>query len=349
LRQLRSESPDALYLSADTLDRNENLATVVRRFASGYGIRRFFIDEIHFINEYAGSLKELFDFTDVEIWFTSSVALSLEASIWDLSRRVMRVALTPFSYREYLAFVEDRDFARLPLRTALTEPIDNSYLRSVTRFADYLAGGLHPFMLEPGSHHSLFENILSTVISRDIPRFDPSVTMEDLENIEKTARFIARSEVDGINYSSISRNIGITKYKAEKYLEYLERSFIVLRVFPEGTNVLKEPKVLMQLPYRTLHRSYQECIGALREDFFALAMEQHSQSYTYAKTVRGAKTPDFVIGFADETVVVEIGGVSKGRSQFKEVDYDRKVVIFHGDPSSYQAGQRVPLHCLGFA
>ena len=49
--------------------------------------------------------------------------------------------------------------------------------------------------------------------------------------------------MDGINYSSVSANVGVSKYKAEKYVDYLERSFILTRVFPAGSNVLKEPKV----------------------------------------------------------------------------------------------------------
>ena len=38
----------------------------------------------------------------------------------------------------------------------------------------------------------------------------------------------------------------------------------------------------------------------------------------------------------------------KGRSQFKNVEYEKKVVLFHGDASGYSEGERVPLHCVGF-
>jgi hypothetical protein len=62
----------------------------------------------------------------------------------------------------------------------------------------------------------------------------------------------------------------------------------------------------------------------------------------------GAKTPDFVVMVNDRPVIVEVGGRGKGRSQFKGLAYDRKVVLYHGEGHP-EAGRRVPLHCLGFA
>ncbi len=185
--------------------------------------------------------------------------------------------------------------------------------------------------------------------------------MEDVTNIEKVVSFIGKSPVDGINYSSVARNIGITKYKAEKYLSLLEQCFLLFIVFPKGTNVLKEPKIFMELPYRLLFRGYEECTGELREDFFALAMLQHRRSFSYLKTNRGQKTPDFILDGkgadgSESSYVLEVGGKGKGRSQFKGIEYDKKIVLFQqkgteqgiGSTPQYQAGKRVPLHVLGF-
>ncbi len=80
--------------------------------------------------------------------------------------------------------------------------------------------------------------------------------------------FIGRSGIDGIKYSSLSKNCSVTKYKAEQYVSLLEKAFILHQVFSKGINVLKEPKVLMALPYRLLYRDYDDALGALREDFF---------------------------------------------------------------------------------
>lgn len=349
LRQLRSQIRDAIYLSADTLESDDRLEDVVRALAERYGIHSFFIDEIHFIPEYHRGLKELYDFTEVTLWFTSSVALSLHTSGWDLSRRVQAIQLLPFSFREYLAFVHGEEFAPLPVDELLRAEVSPEHLRTSPRFDAYLRGGLYPFMLERGAGTDQFGAILQTVVRRDIPACAPSVTHDDLAKIDKLLHFIGKSPIDGINYTSVSRNVGITTYKAERFIEFLERSFILRRAFPSGTNVLREPKVFMELPYRVLFRPFEECVGELREDFFALAMAQHGMPFSYAKTTRGSKTPDFILELSTGTVVLEVGGRGKGRSQFKGLRYDAKVVLSHGDDLRAAAGLRVPLHCLGFA
>ncbi|MFP4618876.1 MAG: ATP-binding protein [Spirochaetaceae bacterium] len=361
LRQIRAHYSDAIYISADTLGSDTSLKEVINYLHTSMGVKRFFIDEIHFVPEYAGILKELYDFLKVNIWFTSSVSLSLYTSSWDLSRRVHTIRITPFSLREYLYFKHNISTVALPLETVLQGPISYSHLKLFPYFKEYLQGGLYPFLLEPGSSIGQFSAIKEKIIHDDIPNYDRGITMEDVTNIEKALSFIGRSPVDGINYSSIARNTGITKYKAEKYLTLLEQSFLIFIVFPKGTNVLKEPKILMELPYRLLFRDYNECTGELREDFFALALQQHHKSFSYLKTKRGQKTPDFLIEGRDidgssSLFVIEVGGKGKGRSQFKGVEYDKKVVLFQqggkdhdpGSASDYQAGKRVPLHALGF-
>ncbi len=93
LRQLRSETESAIYLSADTLERGESLAGTIRDLRDGYRIRNFFVDKIHFADRFTAALKEIYDFYDVRVWFTSSSALALHDSSWDLSRRVIRFHL----------------------------------------------------------------------------------------------------------------------------------------------------------------------------------------------------------------------------------------------------------------
>ena len=76
---------------------------------------------------------------------------------------------------------------------------------------------------------------------------------------------------------------------------------------------------------------------------------------------RGAKTPDFdflpvriwltwsLSTAATTSSRWAAGAPGKGRSQFKGLTYDRKVILFHADDQRYTPGARVPLHCIGFA
>lgn len=362
LRQIRALYPDAIYISADTLPIGTSLSDLIRYVHDSLGIRNFFIDEIHFVQNYAAHLKETYDFLPVHVWFTSSVALALHTSAWDLSRRVRSLRLEPFSLREYIYFRYNLALEPLPLRTVLSGEIPSSHLRQSMYFDEYVKGNLYPFLLEPGSGIGQFSSIREKIIKDDIPNYDRGITMEDVLNIEKSLSFIGTSSIDGINYSSVAKNLGITKYKSEKYLNLLERSFLIRLVFPRGTNVLKEPKVCMELPFRLLFHDYDQCIGEIREDFFTLSMAQHETSFAYLKTMRGQKTPDFLIEGSEvdgrtQSFVVEVGGAGKGRTQFKGVEYGNKVVLYHqrgtvkkpGKAPVYKAGERVPLHTLGFA
>ena len=116
---------------------------MVKRFHDDYRVNRFYLDEIHFVPDYPRQLKQIYDFLSVRMWLTSSVALSLDSTAWDLSRRVARRTLLPFSYREYLVFCGGPDVAPLSLSSVLTEPIPTEYLRLGDRFVPGERAPLH--------------------------------------------------------------------------------------------------------------------------------------------------------------------------------------------------------------
>jgi len=218
------------------------------------------------------------------------------------------------------------------------------HLRYEYIFEDYLKGGLLPFSLEEADVYPILKNILEKIIRKDIPSV-AGLQVDELNIIEKTLKFIGKSPVDGINFTSVSKNVGITKYKAEQYIRLLEKAFVLNLVFPEGTNVLKEPKILMYLPFRLLYKSYDESAGAIREDFFAEMLKMKGWIFNYLKTKRGAKTPDFLIKQGDKDIIVEIGGKGKGRQQFKGITARQKLILTH-----YQSieGEKRPLSLFGF-
>jgi len=343
LKQLASEVEGAVYLSADTLGDWE-IFDVVRQLHRDLGFTSFLLDEIHFAPGYDGQLKKVFDFLDVRVVFTSSVALALAESAFDLARRVRIERLLPFSFREYLAFTRKASLPRLTLAEIEARAWSREHLLHETEFDAYLRGGLMPFALEEAEPLPLLEGILDKIVMRDAPRV-ARITVDELELLRKLLTFVGRSPVDGINYSALSRNLGITKYKAQAYVDLLCRAFVLQIVLPRGANVLREPKVLMAVPYRLLFRDWDDAVGGLREDFFAEAMRFAGLEFDYLKTTRGAKTPDYLVRSDDGDFVVEIGGTGKGRSQFKGFWADRKLVFSH--PGGFD-GPRRPLYLLGF-
>jgi uncharacterized protein len=344
LQQLASCSENGIYISLDTLPRDVDLFVVVRELFENYQFKNFFLDEIHFADKGMGALKQIYDFLDVRVFFTSSVALQIRDSVYDLARRVSLHSLHYFSFREYIEFKHGQILPRLELEALLEGRVDSSYLRTVDGFDGYLMGGLIPFALEEPDPYPLLEATLETIIAKDIPK-SLALRVDELDILQRMIAFIARSDVDGINYSSLSRNLGITKYKAEQYAAAFENAFVLQRIFPAGTNVLKEPKVLLMPPIRRLYRQPDEIRGGLREDFFALAMLQAGYELNYLKSTRGQKTPDFLLRHNGQNLVFEIGGKGKGRSQFKGIQADRKIVLAD---SGKMAVAQLPLHLAGF-
>jgi predicted AAA+ superfamily ATPase len=343
LKQIAAEHERSFYISLDTLE-EPDLFGLIRGMHDDHGVDLFLLDEAHSRQDIDGVLKKVFDFLEVRVVFTGSVALSILESVHDLSRRVRILHLLPFTFREYLDFKHDMSLPRLGLADIENRTWSTGHMRALVHFEAYLRGGLMPFALDEPDVLPLLVNILEKILARDIPSV-ARVALQEVAIMDRLVRFIGRSEVDGINYSSLARNLGITKYKAEAYVSLLERAFVLHRVLPRGANVTREPKILMSLPYRLLHREYDEALGGLREDFFAEVMRAAGLRYSYLKSRRGAKTPDYIVDTEQGDMVVEVGGRGKGRSQFKGIDARKRIVFSHSDSTR---GINRPLHLLGF-
>ena len=345
LRQYAAAHEGAFYLSMDALDPEDDPWDTLRTLHERYGYGCLLLDEVHFLPDATALLKRLYDFLDVRVVFTSSVALAMRASAHDLSRRVRLVELRTFSFREYLRFSHGLELEPLDLETVVDGAWSPAHLRVGRHFDGYLlGGGLLPYALDEPDPFPLLANILDKVVARDLPTV-VRLAVDELDHIRRLLRFLGRSGVDGISYSSLSRNLGITKYKAEQYVDCLEQAFVVHRIMPVGTNVLREPKILLAPPCRLLYREPEDCIGGLREDYFVEALRQGGIPFDYLKGTRGQKTPDYLVTCGGKRMAVEVGGRSKGREQFKGVEVDRKVVFAHGD--ALQEGV-VPLFMAGF-
>ena len=95
LRQYAVEHKEACYIPADTLDPGDDLWDLTRKLGKHYGFRTFLRDEVHFLPDANGILRRLHGFLEIRVPLSSSVALAMQASAHDLSRRVRLVDLHP--------------------------------------------------------------------------------------------------------------------------------------------------------------------------------------------------------------------------------------------------------------
>ena len=325
LKQIHQQAEASFYISLDSVGAI-NLFNVSKELAES-GIRLLLLDEIHAYPNYGRELKKIYDFLpSLQVVFTSSSSISLNEAAYDLSRRVRRVPVPSFSFREFIFFTKEENVAPITLADLTNTKRCKAYygknMHFEPLFEQYLTGGNYPFTIGQKDVLSQFQNMLDIVIERDMVMVS-SITMAESFDVRRMLTFIGRSPSDGISYSSISQNVGIAKVKTQRYVELLENAFVLRRVLPKGTNVTKEPKILFTPPYRLLFRQYDDCIGDLREDFFVDAVSRLDLGLSYLKGTRGEKTPDYLVG----DMVCEIGGRNKGRSQFKGFSGKNKIIF----------------------
>lgn len=325
LKQIHHQADASFYISLDSGVVTDLFGLSKELVNRGIGL--LLIDEIHAYPDYGKELKKIYDFLPkLRIIFTSSSAISLHDVTYDLSRRVRLMFVPSLSFREFIFFSRGINVKPMSLSNLKDTELCRAYygrnMQFEPMFEDYLKGGNYPFTLNSQDTQPQFRNMLDAIIERDLIRIS-GITLDESFEVRKMLLFIGRSESEGISYSSISQNCQITKAKVQKYVSLLEKAFVLRRVFPKGTNVTKEPKVLFAPPYRLLFRQYSDAIGALREDFFVDAILRLGIQLDYLKGTRGEKTPDYIIG----DLVCEIGGRNKGRTQFKGFAAKHKVIF----------------------
>ncbi len=140
LQQLANDNQHAFYIALDTLEDEDNLFDVAQLLVERYDVELLLLDEVHWFSDFEKHLKCIFDFLNLRVLFTTSVALSLHGSSYDLSRRVRLYHLYPFSFREYLRFARDISVSRLGLSALTDQSTKLQHLRHIHRFNDYLTG-----------------------------------------------------------------------------------------------------------------------------------------------------------------------------------------------------------------
>lgn len=347
LRQLAAEKPSSFYISMDSIGGETKLFELARELSQNYGKKLLLIDEIHFCPNWQAELKKAYDFLDVKIAFTSSSSVEIMQSKHDLSRRVLIIPILPFSFREYIYFRKGVLEKALSLDAIAADPKKHygRLMQYEPDFLEFCTRGALPACLgtpEP----QVLRNIVEKIVNKDllaVGRLDNA----DLQSISAILRFMSRAGVEVCSYSSVAKNTGTTKYKAQYYLSLLEKAFVVKIVPPYGTNITKEPKILYALPFRQHFADgagNERLAGALREEFFIHHVSGAGLQANYLKGARGEKLADYLVFEGSKKFIFEIGGSGKTGAQLKGAPKGARFVL--NQPGNLAKG--VPLILFGF-
>jgi hypothetical protein len=274
------EKINILYVSADELVKilhasisdlfavYEEMFTPAGTFLHSKEKYIFIIDEVHYDQDWAVSLKTIYDRTaNIFLLASGSSALSLQKTA-DLARRGVFEILPPLSFGEYIFFKYGAGFPlpaepneNLSFSDAVSKDIFLSdspetardrlaqeyrkltasvmtKLPSVnTAIENYLTTGSFPSSLQDSSTQESFEmikQVLEKVIMEDFNYYDPRLTAMEKENAMRLLYMLARS-IYPRSTAEMGKELGMQASSVWKMLHAFEKAELVFDVKPYGS------------------------------------------------------------------------------------------------------------------
>jgi hypothetical protein len=338
-----------LYVSLDHIYfSNNKLLDFVNDLYELYGVRYFFLDEVHKYPTWEQEFKNIYDsYPDVKIVFSGSSSIDLIKGIYDLSRRGVIYRMGGLSFREYLWFngiaqTEPIAFAALLAEKSKYEEKIGAIERIRGHFKEYLTHGYYPFALEDkAKYHQKLLNIIEKTVFEDISNFY-NLKTENLPYFKRILAFVATIPPGELNKNSIAKNIGLDNKTVENFLHILHETGLIELVASDksGSQLLRQTeKIFLDNPdmyHAIIEEIGYECsTGSIREIFF-IKMIKNAQKKIYF-----SRAGDFIV---DDTIF-EIGGKNKSLQQIKH-NLDNAYLV--KDDITYGNKFEIPLYLFGF-
>jgi predicted AAA+ superfamily ATPase len=218
------EGVDSLFLDADdptirSLLSNPNTEQI-RTILADY--KTVFLDEAQRISGIGLTLKIITDqFKDVQLIVSGSSSFDLGNELNEpLTGRKWEYELFPLSWEEYEKKI--------------------GFVKSEQQLENRLLYGFYPEVINnQGNEKETLKNLVNSYLYRDILAFSDIRRPEVLEKLLQALALQMGSEV---NYNELSQTIGINKVTVQKYIEILEKGYIVMRLNSFSRNLRNEIK-----------------------------------------------------------------------------------------------------------
>ena len=193
----------------------------------------FLFDEIQKIEGWEEQLKRLYDdYPNIKFIISGSESLFIrKKSRESLAGRMYEFHIKTLSFKEFLSF-KNRSFNNLEL---YKEEI-------IKEFHYFLFCNGFPEIINEEKEYAvkyIKENVIERIIYRDIPQI---VSLSEPAILEQIFRIILEDPGEIINMDSLAKEIGIARQTISLYLSYLEKSFLVRKLYNYSKNVRKTQK-----------------------------------------------------------------------------------------------------------
>ncbi len=218
---------DASYVLFDDPDARALFDDDVKRFELQYvqGHDLTVLDEVQYCTDAGPKLKYLVD-SGRRLWITSSSETLLGRDV--LSYLVGRVSvqrLYPFSLWEFL---------RAKGIKALTPQVTE---RSI--WEHMLYGGYPKVVTTEDTElkRTILRDLYETMLLKDVAR---TFSIDNIGALERCAQYLAANPGGIMSYSTVGNKLSISYQTLRKYLDAMEKSYLITRVRPFFTNRAKE-------------------------------------------------------------------------------------------------------------
>jgi len=321
LQYLKQFSIDeALYFTADDISiAHFGIVAIVEEFYA-LGGRVVVIDEVHLFKDWAGHIKNIYDFMpNLTIRVSGSSMLNILMQSYDLSRRMVVKELKKLSFKEYLEIKNGFTLETYTLEEVLTNASDISfrltqkYPSLYKEFKDYLQMGCYPYFVSSSSkeiYHSKLFNSLEKIIYEDIPSTN-KIKFENLSVFKQLMYKVLASKLPyQVKIDSLARELKISEPTLYTYLEILNKTGIFTAIYKFSAKQTKKPAKLFFKNSNILHALSKDHhipteIGTVRETFFVNCFSE-----IYYSDIGDFKVDKYIF---------EVGGKNKTFSQIKDI------------------------------
>ncbi len=181
-----------------------------------------FIDEAQRIPGIGITLKIITDqFKDVQLFASGSSSFDLSNKINEpLTGRKWEYQLYPISWEEFEMY--------------------HGYLYAEQQLENRLLYGFYPDVLNnPGEEKSILKNLVNSYLYRDILAYSDIRKPEVLDRLVQALALQVGSEV---NYTELSRIVNIDKNTISKYIDILQKGYVIFKLGSFSRNIRNEIK-----------------------------------------------------------------------------------------------------------
>jgi predicted AAA+ superfamily ATPase len=193
------------------------------QYINGYDIS--VLDEVQSCKDAGRKLKYLVD-SGRKLWITSSSEVILGKEILSyLVGRISIIKLYPFSYEEFLNAKGQKQMTSIVAQRMMWEHMQYGGYPKVVLTDDV------------EMKKTILRDLHETMLLKDAAR---TFSIDDIRSLEEFAKYLALCSGTLISYGELSNSLKMSFQTIKKYLDAMEKSYFIARVYPYYTNKLKE-------------------------------------------------------------------------------------------------------------